>query len=1130
VIDDLFFADAGLERVGIATDTPTHTFTVEGDIYTTGALYDSTNNAGTNGYILQTTGAGTQWVATSSLGISGGSALTVGSDNQIPFTNAAGDDLEYSSAFTFDGTNLNLGGTNTGLAFQGTRFFYASTTNNSIAIGESAGATFNSGTTYNVALGYQAGMNASTTGSDYNNFIGHQAGYNNTGGNNNLFGAAAGAENTGDSNNIFGETAGAYNTGDNNNLFGNSVGAYNTGFVNNIFGAAAGMYNTGDSNNIFGMYAGYNNTGSGNNIFGFYAGGDNTGSYNNLFGAYAGFNNTGSYSEFIGFETGALMSASSTIAIGGLALRGGAGDAGDGNNATTTNNVAIGYGAGYNVLTGGDNNILLGYQAADSLTTGANNIIIGYDVEAPSNTGSNQLNIGNLLFGTGIDGTGTSLSSGNIGIGTSSPNAKLSIENTGFSGAGVIGQSEYLTSANSVESALQYGSRQILNMTSNTATTSMVANAINITDGTTYGNTVRGIEVQADLGGNTQGENTGISSFARTFGLRAFTSADAGGSFEPAAGFFELGGSGSQGNALRAYSSNITSSAMVSLFQDTSTFTGTGLLMNFGNTTGSFASTSSKFADFQNAGTSVFTVSAFGTTTIGDGSTMAGLQVPYGGICVDNDGSCVASTTGTISAVDYLTGNSDLAEMYFSSQALQPGELVVSDEFLSIERAEQGAGRILGVVSTKPGLTLGGDDTSHISGQKGYPLALTGRVPVRLSTENGSIVVGDPLTLSTVPGVAMKATEADVIVGYALEAFDGERAYSDGYINQFGDDIAEPNYSAYEAAVVEKASCYYGAGAAAGRESEPCDPEETPDYTAADEARAIAEARYEAEMAALEALRYEAPEVVSTANGAALVGQVVMFVDRGIHLTAAQTTILNELTSTSSALVLGAEIDSDETLWSRIKVLAQNFVDGVLAVTGIKADKIETDELCVDGVCVTGEQLRALLEADNSGISDETNNSETDTTNDDSNNSTDNPDNGTDDTDTATTTENDTGTDTSTSTDNGSDTSAVPNDPDNTGTTTVETEDESGTTTVPVETGGEDDSAPTDTDIAEQDEEVASGEETEGQPTDDPATDEPETDEPDEETEQDAEDTSEPEPEATPEPEDDTSPTTETDE
>lgn len=50
-------------------------------------------------------------------------------------------------------------------------------------------------------------------------------------------------------------------------------------------------------------------------------------------------------------------------------------------------------------------------------------------------TATNSLNVGNLLFGTGLDGSGTSLSSGSIGVGTTTPWRKLSVTGTvGFGG------------------------------------------------------------------------------------------------------------------------------------------------------------------------------------------------------------------------------------------------------------------------------------------------------------------------------------------------------------------------------------------------------------------------------------------------------------------------------------------------------------------------------------------------------------------------------------------------------------------------------------------------------------------------------------------------------------------------
>ena len=55
------------------------------------------------------------------------------------------------------------------------------------------------------------------------------------------------------------------------------------------------------------------------------------------------------------------------------------------------------------------------------------------------------------------------------------------------------------------------------------------------------------------------------------------------------------------------------------------------------------------------------------------------------------------------------------------------------------------------------------------------PIALSGRVLVKVSNRNGAIMVGDPITSSAIPGVGMKANQAGPIVGKALQSYDSSQ-------------------------------------------------------------------------------------------------------------------------------------------------------------------------------------------------------------------------------------------------------------------------------------------------------------------------------------------------------------------
>lgn len=61
-----------------------------------------------------------------------------------------------------------------------------------------------------------------------------------------------------------------------------------------------------------------------------------------------------------------------------------------------------------------------------------------------------------------------------------------------------------------------------------------------------------------------------------------------------------------------------------------------------------------------------------------------------------------------------------------------------------------------------------------VAQQRDIEQLLAGRFPVKISTENGEIKVGDFLTSSPKPGIVMKALEPGRVIGIALEPFNGE--------------------------------------------------------------------------------------------------------------------------------------------------------------------------------------------------------------------------------------------------------------------------------------------------------------------------------------------------------------------
>ncbi|MEK7572423.1 MAG: hypothetical protein AAB493_01010, partial [Patescibacteria group bacterium] len=141
-------------------------------------------------------------------------------------------------------------------------------------------------------------------------------------------------------------------------------------------------------------------------------------------------------------------------------------------------------------------------------------------------------------------------------------------------------------------------------------------------------------------------------------------------------------------------------------------------------------------------------------------------------VCTSVDSSLGAvAETKTHSSITLMDVNdsADLAELYPTNDySLTGGEVVSLDPEMGIgvKRTNGSYDKgVLGVVSTKPAMIIGGRGGEGISG---VPIALSGRVPVKVSPENGEIKKGDVLTSSSIPGVAMKATKAGQMLGIAM--------------------------------------------------------------------------------------------------------------------------------------------------------------------------------------------------------------------------------------------------------------------------------------------------------------------------------------------------------------------------
>jgi hypothetical protein len=264
---------------------------------------------------------------------------------------------------------------------------------NGLIVGKGSG-----GVASNTAVGAYA-LDANTTGNT-NTAIGYGSLTDNTTG---ISNTAVGYIS------LYNNTTGSYNTATGrDSLLYNIDGSYNSAFG----GDALQSNSDGNYNNAFGFRSLYLNvSGNFNNAFGMYALQNNTASYNNAFGYGAlRYNTTGVYNSAFGYYS--LLNNTTGIQNVGYGMYSGS------SNETGSYNTNIGYYAGQ--LSTGSYNVFIGQGSGSACTTGSNNTIIG------RNTGSAGLS-DTIILSAGTTERARCDSSGNWGLGTSSPSTELEV-------------------------------------------------------------------------------------------------------------------------------------------------------------------------------------------------------------------------------------------------------------------------------------------------------------------------------------------------------------------------------------------------------------------------------------------------------------------------------------------------------------------------------------------------------------------------------------------------------------------------------------------------------------------------------------------------------------------------------
>jgi hypothetical protein len=494
------------------------------------------------------------------------------------------------------------------------------------------------------------------------------------------------------------------------------------------------------------------------------------------------------------------------------------------NNDSDLKLTALGYEAGITIAADGYRNTLVGFQAGDIVTTGDDNTAFGSDALGATITTSDATAVGSSALAVNTAAENTAVGSGalesntsginNTAIGFNTLNATITTANNTAVGSNAL-------AANTDTNVTGVGYNALTANTDGNGNTALGSEALTANTTGDYNTAIGRSALEANvlassntaIGYNAMAANNSTGNMNVAIGRNALDASTTG-TWNVAVGYGTLGNgtgpdsdtavghlalastTGDNNTALGYQAGNGitsgTSNIIIGYDADAPTATASNQ-MNIGGTIwgdlsndyiaiGGSAIPTDVILEVIQSGT----VPHLNLNPIASAPTTG---VDEGDIYMDTDGilyvrsnsawaaaNTAADFSELIVPTDFTKDAGDGVRMY--SGKINAGDLIVIDERGNYARSSKPYdSTIVGIESGDRGrFRLKNGTPERAEGQR--QIGLVGHVIVNVSLENGQIRPGDSLTSSSLAGHAMKATQPGVVVGKALESFDGSSSYT----------------------------------------------------------------------------------------------------------------------------------------------------------------------------------------------------------------------------------------------------------------------------------------------------------------------------------------------------------------